>query len=421
MKKLLVLFLVFPVLLSNVLTQEKIAVLPFQNMNGDPEKEFFAYGIAEDIITALSRFHGLMVIASNSSFCYRGESIDVRQVGRELDVQYVLEGSVRTANNHVRITTQLIETCIGKHVWAERFERLLEDVFEVQDEITTLVASIVSRQVDIAEFRSALHTSDRDLDYRGLFHRGMSHLYKTTAKDCAKAREYAQQAIDRYPELVGGYSLMAYVNMVEFIWGFGVQTRAQLIPDAAEYANSAIRVDPDDELARTILGDIYGMLGNHDEGIEECETVLRLNPNFAYAYGILGQIHAFSGKAHYQQAVHFLDHAIRLSPNDPQLQFYFANRGLAEFFNNNYAAAIDWLHRSLKRNPDLASANRVLTTALALNGEPDQARSALNNVLRIEPNCTISDLRHRYRQMFRHQHDFDTYVHGLQRAGLPEV
>ena len=397
-----------------------IAVLPFSNMSGDPEREFFADGIAEDIITALSRFHDLLVISRNSSFVYRGTSVDMRQVGRELNVQYVLEGSVRTSSNRVRITAQLIEAHSGNHVWAERFDRSLEDVFEVQDEITALVASTVSQQMSVAEYRNAISHAEQDLDYRGLYYQGMWYMNKVTAEGCIKAREYAEQTLDRYPRHVGGYSLMAYVNIIEFIYGWGEDRRAQMIHDAAQYATKAIRIDPDDEMSHTMLGAVCWMSGKHDDAINECETVLRRNPNFAYAYGILGIVHAYSGSKYYQQAVECLDRAIGLSPNDPWLQFLFAHRGTAEFFNQNFDAAIDWYHRSIQRNPDLPTAHRFLAATLALKGEMEKSRHSIANVLRTEPNCSRSNLRQRLSQAFRHDEDFDFYIRGLQLAGLPE-
>jgi adenylate cyclase len=387
-----------------ILDKPSIAVLPFNNMSGDPEQEF----------------HDLLVIARNSSFVYRGTSVDMRQVGRELNVQYVLEGSVRTASNRVRITAQLIEAHSGNHVWAERFDRSLEDVFEVQDEITALVAATVSQQLSVAEYRSAISHAEQDLDYRGLCHRVMWHMNKVTGEGCIKAREYAEQTLERYPGHVRGYSLIAYVNIIEFVYGWGEERRTQMIPDAAEYATRAIRIDPDDEMSHTTLGAVYWMSGKHDAAISECETVLRLNPNFSYAYGILGIVHAYSGSNYYQQAVECLERAISLSPNDPWLQFYFAHRGTAEFLNQNLDAAIDWFHRSIQRNPDLPNACRYLAAALALKGEMEQSHHAIAEVLRIEPNCSVSNLRQRVSQAFRHAEDFDLYIRGLQLAGLPE-
>ena len=193
-----------------------------------------------------------------------------------------------------------------------------------------------------------------------------------------------------------------------------------MIPDAAEYATKAIRIDPDDETSHTMLGAVHWMSGKHDDAINECETVLRLNPSFANAYGILGIVHAYSGSKYYQQAVECLDRAIRLSPNDPWLQFYFAHRGTAEFFNQNLDAAIDWFHRSIQRNPDLPTAHRYLAAALALKGELEKSRHAIADVLRTEPNCSVSNLQQRLSQAFRHQEDFDSYIRGLQLAGLPE-
>jgi class 3 adenylate cyclase/tetratricopeptide (TPR) repeat protein len=361
-----------------------------------------------------------IAVLRNSSFVYRGTSVDMRQVGRELNVQYVLEGSVRTASNRVRITAQLIEAHSGNHVWAERFDRSLEDVFEVQDEITALVAATVSQQLSVAEYRSAISHAEQDLDYRGLCHRVMWHMNKVTGEGCIKAREYAEQTLERYPGHVRGYSLIAYVNIIEFVYGWGEERRTQMIPDAAEYATRAIRIDPDDEMSHTTLGAVYWMSGKHDAAISECETVLRLNPNFSYAYGILGIVHAYSGSNYYQQAVECLERAISLSPNDPWLQFYFAHRGTAEFLNQNLDAAIDWFHRSIQRNPDLPNACRYLAAALALKGEMEQSHHAIAEVLRIEPNCSVSNLRQRVSQAFRHAEDFDLYIRGLQLAGLPE-
>ena len=397
-----------------------IAVLPFNNMSGDPEQEYFADGIAEDITTALSRFHDLLVVARNSAFSYRGTSVDVRRIGQELDVQYVLEGSVRRASNRVRITAQLIEAQSGNHVWAERFDRPLDDVFEVQDEITALVASTVGRQVTIAEYRVTRNRAVQDLDYRGLLHRAMWYMDKVTAEDCVKAREHAQQALDRNPEYSGGYSLMAYVSIIELVFGWGGNRRAQLFAEATEYATKGISLDPDDEVAHAVMGDIYWFSGDHDAAIKEGEAILQLNPNFPFAYGLIGSVHACSGSAYYQQAVENLEHAIRLSPNDPWLQFYFSHRGLAEFCNENYDEAINWFQQSIQRNSNSAAPHCRLAAALALKGETKKAKTAINDALRIEPGLSISVLRQHISQVYRHGQDFETYAQALLLAGLPE-
>ncbi len=397
-----------------------IAVLPFTNMSGDPEQAYFADGIAEDVITALSRFHDLLVIARNSSFTYRGASVDVRQVGRELDVLYVLEGSVRIAGNRARITAQLVEAMTGNHIWAERFDRSLADVFEVQDEITALVASTVGQQVHVAESKSALKRDEQDLRARDLVARAQWHTDHMTEEGFAKARELCVTAIERHPQYVGAHSLLAYINIMELIYGWGHRSPRDLATDAAEAARTAITIDPDDEAARTFLAMVHWLSGKHDAAIDECETVIRFNPNFAYAVGVLGIVHAFSGADAYEHAVECLDRAIRLSPNDPWLQFYFAHRGTAEFVIGHYETAIEWFQRSIQRNPDLPTAHRLLASACALKGDLEKARAALDEVKRLVPDFSIAGYTQRIKQVFKHEEDFERMVEGLRLAGAPE-
>jgi len=397
-----------------------IAVLPFDNMSGDPEQEYFADGIAEDVITALSRFHDLLVIARNSSFTYRGMSADVRQVGRELDVLYVLEGSVRVVGNRVRITAQLVEALTGNHIWAERFDRSLEDVFEVQDEITALVAATVGQQVHVAEVKSALVRDVQELRVRDLVARAQWHMDRMTEDGFAKAREICETAIERHPQYVHAHSLLAYVNIMELVYGWGERLPRDLATEAAEAARTGIRIDPDDEAARTFLAAVHWMSGKHDAAINECKTVVHLNPNYGYAVGILGIVHAFSGANAYERAVECLDRAIRLSPNDPWLQFYFAHRGTAEFLIGHYDMAIEWFRRSIQRNPDFPTAYRQLASACALKEDFDIAQEALDEVKRLEPGFSIAGYTQRVKHLFRYEEDFERVIEGLRLAGAPE-
>ncbi len=397
-----------------------IAVLPFTNMSGDPEQAYFADGIAEDVITALSRFHDLLVIARNSSFTYRGTSVDVRQVGRELDVLYVLEGSVRIAGNRARITAQLVEALTGNHIWAEHFDRSLEDVFEVQDEITALVASTVGQQVVVAESKSALKRNEQDLRARDLVARAKWHTDHMTEEDSAKARELCVTAIERHPQCVGAHSLLAYINITELIFGWGHRLPRDLATGAAEAARTAITIDPDDEAARTFLAMVHWLSGKHDAAIDECETVIRFNPNFASAVGVLGIVHAFSGANAYEHAVECLDRAIRLSPNDPWLQFYFAHRGMAEFVIGHYDTAIEWFQRSIQRNPDFPTTHRLLASACALKGDLEKARAALKELKRLDPDFSIAVYTRRLKQAYKHEQDFERVIEGLRLAGAPE-
>jgi TolB-like protein len=397
-----------------------IAVLPFTNMSGDPEQVYFADGIAEDVITALSRFHDLLVIARNSSFTYRGASVDVRQVGRELDVLYVLEGSVRIAGNRVRITAQLVATSTGNHIWAEHFDRSLEDVFEVQDEITALVASTVGQQVVVAESKSALKRDDQDLRARDLIARAKWHTDHMTEESFAKARELSVTAIERYPQYVGAHSLFAFINIIEMIYGWGDRSYQDLATGAAEAARTAIKIDPDDEAAHTFRAMVHWWSGEHDAAIDECETVIRFNPNFASAVGVLGMVYAYSGANSYEHAVECLDRAIRLSPNDPWLQLYLVHRGTAEFFSGHYETAVEWFQKSIQRNPDFPTAHRLLASACALKGDLEKARAALDEVKRLVPDFSISGYSQRLKQVFKLEEDFERVVEGLRLAGAPE-
>jgi adenylate cyclase len=397
-----------------------IAVLPFTNMSGDPEQVYFADGIAEDVITALSRFHDLLVIARNSSFTYREASIDVRQVGRELDVLYVLEGSVRIAGNRARITAQLVETSTGNHIWAEHFDRSLEDVFEVQDEITTLVASTVGQQVVVAESKSALKRDEQDLRARDLIARAKWHTDRMTEESFAKARELCVTAIDRHPQYAGAQSLLAFINIIELIYGWGDRSPQDSTTEATEAARRAIRIDPDDEAARTFRAMVHWWSGKHEAAIEECETVIRLNPNFASAVGVLGMVYAYSGANAYEHAVECLDRAIRLSPNDPWLQLYLVHRGTAEFFSGHHETAIEWFQKSIQRNPDFPTAHRLLASACALKGDLEMARAALDEVKRLVPDFSIAGYTQRLKQVFKLEEDFERMVEGLRLAGAPE-
>lgn len=402
------------------LEKPSIAVLPFNNMSGDPEQEYFADGIAEDVTTALSRFHDLEVIARNSSFAYRGSSVDVRQVGRELSVRYLLEGSVRIAGSRVRITAQLVETSTGNHLWAERFDRPLEDVFDVQDEITALVASTVGQQVRVAEEKNALKRDQRDLRARDLVARAQWHMNQMTKADFSKAREYAETAIRRHPRFVGAYSMLAYVSIMELVYGWGSRSPAELLDDAAAAALTGIKIDPDDEAARTYFAAVNWMSGKHDSAIEECEAVLRRNSNFAQAVGILGTVHVYSGADSYDTGVESLERAIRMSPNDPLLQFYFAHRGTAEFFAGRYDEAIKWYQKSIQRNPDLPNTLSMVMAAYALNGDLDRAREVKAKILKERQHYSIESASKRTRQIYRNAEDFEHVLRGLRLAGVPE-
>ena len=318
------------------------------------------------------------------------------------------------------MAAQLIDAQTGKHIWAERFDRSLEDIFEVQDEITALVASTVGQQIRVTEPKSALEREERDLRARDLVARAQWHSDRVTEESFAKARELCVTTIERHPQYVGAHSLLAYINIMELINGWGHRSPADLTNGAAQAARTAITIDPDDEGARTYLAAVQWMSGKHDAAIDECETVIRFNPNFAYAVGVLGIVYAFSGAKDYERAIDCLDRAIRLSPNDPWLQFFFAQRGTAEFLVGHSEAAIEWFQKSIQRNPDFPQAHRLLASACALKGDLVMARAALDEVKRLQPDFSIAKLTQRAKQTFKYEVDFERYAEGLRLAGAPE-
>jgi tetratricopeptide (TPR) repeat protein len=241
-----------------------------------------------------------------------------------------------------------------------------------------------------------------------------------TAESAAKAREICLTAIERDPQFVQAHSLLAFINIVELTFGWGDRSPTELSTNAAEAARTGIKIDPDDEAARTYLAMVNFMSGKHDDAIEACESVLGINPNNAQAVGVLGIIYAYSGADAYESSVEYLDRAIRLSPNDPWLPIYFGVRGTAEFLNGNNDAAIEWANRGLQRNPDFFSAHRNLICSYALKGELGKAHEALEEFKRAQPNVSISGFTQSARSAFKRQEDFDLVVDGLRLGGVPE-
>jgi tetratricopeptide (TPR) repeat protein len=272
----------------------------------------------------------------------------------------------------------------------------------------------------VTESKAALKRNEQDLRARDIVARAQWHTDRVTAEDFTKARALCMTAIERHPQYVGAHSLLAYISIMELINGWWHRPPADLAADAAQAARTAMTIDPDDEGARTYLAAVHWMSGMHDAAIDECETVMRFNPNFAHAVGVLGIVYAFSGANGYERAVDCLDRAIRLSPNDPWLQFFFAQRGAAEFLAGHFDAAIEWIQKSIQRNPDFPQAHRLLTSACALKGDLAKARAALDEVKRLDPDFSIAKLTQRAKQTFKHEEDFERYVEGLRLAGAPD-
>jgi adenylate cyclase len=273
-----------------------IAVLPFQNMSGDAEQEYFADGIAEDAITALSRYPSLFVIARNSSFTYKGQSVDVKQVGRELGVRYVLEGGLRKSGNRVRVTAQLVEAETGKHVWAERYDRDLADIFALQDEITDAATIAISPAIAEAELQRALRKPAGSLDAWAAYQRGLWHLGKFAREDNALAEKFFREAIDLDPTFAGGYRGLGYAQFQATMSGFQKRSLPEVQSSAEALARRAVGLDGADAEARTFLGEMLLYRGDHEGALGEAERALAMTPNLASAHGWRGAALTLSGR-----------------------------------------------------------------------------------------------------------------------------
>ena len=289
-----------------------IAVLPFQNMSGDPEQEYFADGMVEDIITALSRFKSLFVIARNSSFTYKGKSVDIKQVGRELGVRYVLEGSVRKAGSRVRITGQLIEAATGRHLWADKFDGALEDVFALQDQMTTSVVGLLAPTLEQAEIERAKHKPTDKLDSYDFYLRGMALANKSRHPE---ARELFRKAFEQDPEFGAAYAMAAWTLLRQQASG-GIPLTAEMGTEAIRLANLGSRFANDDAFALPRSGHVLAYLAHeYDRGASMVEQAVALNPNHAIAWFSRGWVSLMCGEA--ERAIESFDRMIRLSPLDP--------------------------------------------------------------------------------------------------------
>jgi len=389
-----------------------IAVLPFINMSGDPDQEFFADGIAEDIITALSRYSSLFVIARNSCFTYKERAIDVKQVGRELGVRYVLEGSLRKAGNRVRVTGQLVEAETGKHVWAERYDRDLADIFALQDEITGAVTIAIAPAIAHAERKRAMRTAPGSLDAWTAYQRGLWHVFKISREDDALAQKYFQQAIDIDPAFAGGYKGLA-VAYLQAATLFHTRSPAEAYRSAEALARQAIALDGTDAEAHSTLATAMLRHGDYDGALAQAEIALAMSPNLALAQGTLGEALIFSGQP--KKGLVAVRTSIRLDPHDPKLANRLNNLALGYYFSRDYEAAVEAAKRAVRSNPEYPLPYRWLAAALGQLGRTAEAKEALKRGIEIAP--ATFDMYVRQRVPWHRPEDYAHMREGLRKAG----
>jgi len=393
-----------------------IAVLPFTNMSGDPEQEYFADGMVEDIITALSRMTWLFVIARNSSFTYKGKAVDIKQVGRELGVRYVLEGSVRKAGNRVRITGQLIDASTGAHLWADRVDGGLEDIFELQDEVTTRVIGAISPKLEQAEIERARHKPTEKLAAYDYFLRGMANIYQGTKQANLEALANFERAVGIDPDFGTAYGMCAYCYVWRKANGW-VADPGQERAAAEQLARKAAKLGFDDPVALCQAGFALAfVVGDLDDGVALIDRALVLNPNLATAWRFSGYVRVFLGEP--DLAIQHLERAVRLSPLDPLIFIVQNGIVLAHFFAGRHEEALSWAQKTLRQNPNYAAAIIMAAVSGALTGREDETRKAVQRLREIDPEASISAFANVW--PLRRPEDLAAFDKGLGLTGLPE-
>jgi adenylate cyclase len=373
-----------------------IAVLPFQNMSGDPEQEYFADGMVEEITTALSRFKWLFVIARNSSFTFKGKAVDVKEVGRRLGVRYVLEGSVRKASGKVRITGQLVDAVTGAHIWADRFERDMADVFALQDEVTVAVVSAIQPKLFQTEIAMATRRRPENLTAYDLFLRAMQQFYLSTREGLAEAIRLAHRALELDPQFGLVTALAGVCHMQRVLFGYAVDPQFDR-KEAVRLLRLALSIDDGDPdtIAMAAIISAY-MVGDCEREIEMANRAVALNPNSFFAWSSRGHVFRIAGLP--EEAIRSFERAIRTSPVDPRLHLMFVGMGMAFIELRRFDEAIVAGKKAQRQNSSFPPASFCLASAFAHLGRDGEAREAAARLLETDPAFTISARMGRRRQ-----------------------
>lgn len=391
-----------------------IAVLPFQNMSGDPEQEYFAEGMAEDIITALSRIRWYFVIARNSSFTYKGRAIDVKQLGRELGVRYVLEGSVRRAGQRLRVTAQLVDALTGAHVWAERYDRELDDIFEIQDEITQSVVASMETSVQISEGSLFENVERPSLPVWGLVNRSWKEMYTHTPESLAEAIRLAEEAVALDPN-----SARAHQALSTALWHLAWMALAEDCPAALSrarhHAEEAVRLDPHNEYAHWCLGLALLADGEHDKAISQLERALEINPNCCLARGSLATVQYHAGYP--EEAISNNLAVLRQNPRGPSNCNRYTGLAISHFLVRQFDEGVDWARRALRIQPQWHQCHIALIANLIGGGRVEEARRCLRDYLQSCPGASLAQVA---ALPFRDPAHHKRLIEALREAGCPE-
>jgi adenylate cyclase len=390
-----------------------IAVLPFVNLSTDPEQEYFADGLADDILTRLSMWRWVPVIARNSSFSYKGRHVDIKEVGRALGARYVLEGSVRRSGHRLRVTGQLIDATTGHHLWAERYDRVLDDVFAIQDELTEGIVGALEGAVGKAETERARLKPPASIDAWDCFLRGWWHLQQFTREDFAAAEPLFLAAARRDPGLAGAHSGLAVLRNLEgfFLWS---PDPRRAFAEAKASALAALAADPLDPFSHSVLALGLAAAGQHDEALAMSRKGVEINPSFARGYNVLAVVHQFRGEP--EASIVAAETAIRISPNDVLLPNFLATLSAGHYLARDYAKAAEVARLGVLRGPNHPLAWRHLANALGQLGRIDEAREVLARCLELMPGFS-SKAAARASLPFRDEAVFQHTLEGLRKAG----
>jgi len=390
-----------------------IAVLPFDNLTGDPQQEYFSDGMTEEIITALSKVPNLFVIARNSTFSYKGKPVKIRQVAEELGVRYVLEGSVQREGNRVRVTAQLIDAVKGHHLWAERYDRELKDTFALQDDITGNILSALAVKLTKGEQATIRPKGTDNLEAYLKVLQAIWYSQRRTKEGDFRARQLAEEAMALDPEYASAYIILAFCNIHDVFYGWSKSGKESL-EQAFEMAQKAISIDESSPSAYVLLSSVYMFKKQYDKAIAEAERAIAFDPNGDSAYSQLGVVLHMVGRP--QEAIAPLEKAIRLNPNGPSL--YFRRLGSAYRDIGRYEEAIVQLKKAINLTPDDLYPHSALVATYSLSGRDKEARAEVSEVLRIQPKFSLKRLAKQV--AYKNQADIDRLINALRKAGLPE-
>jgi adenylate cyclase len=392
-----------------------IAVLPFQNMSGDTDEEFFADGMAEDIITALSRHRSLFVIARNSTFAYKGQSPDLRKVSAELGVRYVLEGSVRKGGNRVRITAQLIEGATGNHIWAERYDRTLDDIFAVQDEMTQEITARIGPEIDQAERDRARTMPPENLDAWESYQRGLWHLYHFTTEDNAEAQRLFRRAIEASNTFAPAHAGLTHALYYAYMHGYA-EDRQVTLDEAYASGRAAVTADERDADTHFALGRILYLRQELASSLKEFETAVAQNPNFAHAHLGLGTALLFDGQ--WERCMEASDQAARLSPHDPVMWTILVVKAMGLIGLERYPEAEEVANEAVRQPTAPWTAHAISASASGLAGNRAAGAAALADVRHLKHDFNIDDVRRVL--PFREPSHLDPMIEGLRLVGVED-